>query len=366
MPVNLPNQQGYLFDFIKVSEMVSTLFFMGLERHITSPNQVKAKKLKTVADYTNPDGIVALNGIVSVLTPINITQFNVNLSQLTDATLDNLLVLLGVPNQKTDFSNHIKSLKAIPSLFTFVDRALAFGVPSLTNSEALLTQLTAMNLPDLLNPVPLLTFLDTNNAFSPSTLDLFIKSMPSSHLTTIIANLVTLSTSMPNFASFSGTLNNTNLTNSLSTNPFCTPCLTAFLQTSGLKTDIMSFLNTQIAGTNSLLNLQLDKMAKDLNIYQQVLAKNSAISGAFNGLLGDIDSLTSSLTTSIGNIPNANQCAPVIGLVAMLAGVKLGVKDLVLKPLDDSINSYNIQIGNILGFTSSLNSLKNLIPRLDC
>jgi hypothetical protein len=169
---------------------------------------------------------------------------------------------------------------------------------------------------------------------------------------------------MPNFSTYSSSLNETNLNSLLSPNPSCSPCLTQFLNMTGLKPLIMGFLDTNFNQANSFFNSELGKIQAEIDMYQSRLNVLSLRLNALDNLNNSLLSLLSSLNDAV--FTYSVNCTPVSFLISMLSAMQKGLSETMIAPLKLNLANLNLSIDASQSFLNSMFALKNLMPHIDC
>lgn len=367
MPLNTNDDVEGLLFILSTSKLMLLLDKKGLNHKIDDINQAKRKVLYDIGLKISPNKpIDSTTNILDILNTPSVTQLNANIASFNETELNSLSTLLDTQTYRDDLKNIGIQLDSDPTLADTINPyAVPFGAAA-SKATSVLNQINSGNYYELVKSTNILTFMDNAGKWTNTNIDNFIKNLPSKEIDDVIDNIPILSTLMPNFSSFTSTLNSTNLTSMLTpSNTFCNPCLVNFLNLSGLKTDIMTFLNSNVTNANTWLNGHLEKLSLGVEQFQLMADSIFGDIQSFESLQSDISNLINSLLANL--IPtNSDKCSPVLFLISMLKAFSLGIATLLLNPLKLQFDGLNLQIKEINEFFNTLQALRNLIPQIDC
>lgn len=351
-----------LVDLVNTINFVGSLFPMGLQHKMI---EEKANSLKAIAEKLNPEGIKIIEGIDVFLTPANTIQLNNNLTNLNITKLTDFYNLLDTAKIKS-LNDYIKATYSDPAISVF-SSFLAATITDSTDMENTLNLINSSNFYELVRVSNLLVYFDTLGILDNTNLNKFTQSLTSKDISDINNDLPTLTSSMPNFSSYSTILNTGNLTGLITpSNLSCSPCLVSFLDQSGLKSDIMSFLDSVINTPDNFFNGQLQGLKNSLLQYNAILDIAYGKLDSFNLITSSLDSLLASLSLAVHDIPLMANCTPVLFLISMLQAFKTLINNILINPLKNQISNLKFNINSGTELINTSDYLKSLIPHIDC
>jgi len=359
----IDNTQG-LLDLINTFNFILIIYNMGYEHKILESNLEKSKIIKNIAIKLNPDNLPRLGNMTNLLGTIGINQLNTNISLINIIKLNDFNLLLSQENIKS-LNSYLKPLGSDLNLSPLLDPSLAANIIDFSKAIYILNNISETNFNELVSTPNLLILADTLNILDSTSLNNLINSNTTKEIDNTINDLNRLTNDMPNFSNYTAILNPTYLDGL--TTPFnvsCSPCLRSFLQLSGLKPSIMSFLDNLSLPSNSAKK-DLDNLNNSINQYQERLTvletKLNDLKNIDNAFTNQINAIETALTST-----GLNNCTPVLDLLNLIKNVQLGLKRMSIDPLQKSINFINQAIENNQNYINSFLALKSIKPHIDC
>lgn len=351
---------------ISISKAIKLLDSMGYSHKLAPANAAKVDAFRNIAKKMYPEAANPIDNAITLFSNTNVANLIININNTTLGGLEDFLTLIESPTVLQEIKQIVQPLTKIDEIKENFNEVLAFTTLTTSKLNNVLSLLSSGNYTELLRMGNFMKYLDDLSLVTADGIDKMIAAIPSAEIDKLIADIPILSMVMPNFASYTASLNGPYLVSLLTPeNTFCSPCLVQFFGASGLKSDIMSWLNSNITNANSFLNAQLDGLTSSLPQLKLMLGNFNLKLGSLNsltaGLDGIIDSLLSGITTFL-----AQDCSPLGFLLGMLKSLKMLIMSMLVFPLEAQINGLKLQIDGIITMISLLDGLKDLIPKIDC
>lgn len=346
-----------LFDLINIFRLVTAIKKQGLGHHFSNIATSTFDLFNDLGVAVSPKGVDNILTLHLLLTAPN----KLIISNLINSIpLDKLILLKVVLTEA-----NVKSILDIFEQSTgLADPVLAFNITDNTNLLFVLNNLTIDNFNTLVSANNFVAFLG-NLGVTLSTLTATVKNFLGGGVQSI--SLSELATSMPNYSSYTATLNPTFLATLVNVvNLGCCSHLTNFFGANPtLKNDINAFL------TANLPHFDVTGLQATLGQFKNVLSGAQGLMDFYTGQIDSLNGLIASFTPLFTSYLSANGLTPeeatcVANKLEGLQTLKFVIDTQYLKPAKDTVNMYKVGIDAINEAIGAINSLKIELPDFNC